>query len=232
MFSSVSTGAEVELLDPDQVPADPRLCLTRGPVFDFVQKDVPVSFTATVRNGEGHLMPTGAREMLEMKVTCSEKAARDAGRDVNSAAYPMSVSDDVNGSFECSFTPQVSGLVDMHVLLNGVHVNGSPFQLDVKPSVYVPLRFVTISDDSVKLDASRITATNESEDVFEYEDVTAGGPLPRDRPAWWKMRIRKLEEGLIGLIGDGSDPLDKGYSWQSPSAYMFETSQSSQTGGG
>lgn len=173
-------------------------------------------------------MPSASKDRLEMKVTCDEAAAREAGRDVNNAAYPMHVSDDQNGTFECTFTPQVSGAVKVHVMLNDEPIIGSPFELDVKPSVYVPLRFMILSDDSVKLDASRITATNESDDVMEYEDVTAGEPLPKDRPAWWKMNIRHLDEGLIGLIGD-SEPPDRGYSWQGPTAYMFETTHS---GGG
>ena len=221
----MSSDSAVEIIDPRLVPAAPELCATKGEVFSFAQKDVPGTFTVTVYNADGHLVPSAVHDRLEMRVTCDETQAREAGRDKDNAAYPMHVGEDDYGTFSCSFTPQVSGPVQLHLILNGIPIAGSPFHLDVKPSVYVPLRFVSQSDDSVKLDASRIKATNESDDVFEYEDVTAGGPLPNDRPAWWKMRIDNLQEGLIGLIGD-SEPPNKGYSWQGPTAYMFETSQS------
>ena len=60
------------------------------------------------------------------------------------------------GSYRCHFTPRFEGQALVHVQVNGGAVLNSPFTLKVEPTMFVPLRFMTVSGMGIELSPDKL----------------------------------------------------------------------------
>ena len=102
-----------------------------------------------------------------------------------------------NGSYSVAYTPRVAGRYMIHVRINGLPIQGSPFELEVRSTVFLPLTFLYMTED-IKLSEDAMTVTNS---VQGWRSVIAGHNLPLDRPSSWRVHIEKLNAVWLGIIG-------------------------------
>ena len=101
--------------------------------------------TATVPNGVA-----GTATVITVQARTSTGAAMDSGGDAvtvtvsgNNAAGSLSVTDNGNGTYTASYTPQAAGSDQVAITLNGVPISGSPYTSTVVAASPSQVGFLT-----------------------------------------------------------------------------------------
>lgn len=145
-----------------------------------------------------------ARDRFEAQFTLvTDQSLGGIGSKLNDAEIVWSASRE---AFQVSWSPQISGVYDLDVSINGVKVVGSPFAMTVAPSAMHATRSVVSGAGLLANRVAGVTMTLlvEARDVYNNRIWTGGNAAKLDVRAFHTTQLSAIEVGAVVDNGDGT----------------------------
>ena len=161
---------------------------------------MPTHFVVQVLDTHGNAHEEGGDNVtFEMELLSTFDGIGAYNTNTDGFVSNADITDHHDGSYTCSYTPQVEGDVNLHVRINGLPVKNSPFSLRILPAN----RSVVFRDLSNQLNhGARLEHGNalarQNLQVKTHRVALSKEPLPSDRPSWFKFKINLLHGSATG----------------------------------